>query len=272
MRRLFLLLSGLFLLAPAQEVQQHGLVFEQWVSDTFFEGYRSAGYTQRWDIPAAANRRHGGVPVNPKFTKHGTAVDLGDALRQHAIDEAFLLVIGFWRQEGGHKRIVNLLAPEISPERWRRLWGPVTREDLLQFDRLIKDSPLPLKELRREALRIKRGPPFNQAVIQLNPKIGSDGQRRLQCSIRFRDIFVHLAPGADPAPQTRPALWGEEFPGPIASPPRTRRRTGRRGTRPAGPAPCRPLAPFSFYPSAISAPSAGLRSFSGASSGGMCTW
>lgn len=47
MRRLLLLLSGLFLLAPAQEVQQHGPVFEQWMRDTFFEGYRPADYTQR---------------------------------------------------------------------------------------------------------------------------------------------------------------------------------------------------------------------------------
>lgn len=222
MKRLLLLLSGLFLLAPAQEVQQHGLVFEQWVRDTFFDGYRPAEYTQRWDIPAAANRHHGGVPVNPKFCKHGTAVDLGDALRQFDIAEPFTLVIGFWRQEGGHKRVVNLLAPKISPELWRRLWGPVTREDLLRFDQLIKDSPLPLKELRRLALRTKNAPPFNQAVIQLNPKIGSDGQRRLQCSIRFHDVFKHLAPGADSAPQANPTLWGESFPGLIASPPRQR--------------------------------------------------
>ena len=51
MTRLLLLLI-LALVAPAQEVQRHGLVFEQWVRDTFFEGYQPPGYTQRWDIPA----------------------------------------------------------------------------------------------------------------------------------------------------------------------------------------------------------------------------
>jgi hypothetical protein len=216
------LLLGLLLAAPAQEVQHHGLVFEQWVRATFFDDYRPADYTQRWDIPAAANRRHGGLPVNPKLCKHGAAVDLGDALRQFDIGEPFILAIGFWRQEGGNKRIVNLIAPEIPPELWHRLWGPVTREDLLKLDRLIKDSPLPVKELRREALRLKNRPPFSQSIIQLNPKIGTDGQRRLQCSIRFRDVFNHLSPDTDPAPQARPSLWGVEFPGPIASPPRSR--------------------------------------------------
>ncbi len=223
MRRLLPLLLGLFLVAPAQEVQHHGLVFEQWVRATFFEGYQPAEYTQRWDIPATANRQHGGVPVNPKLCKHGTAVDLGDALRQFEIEEPFILVIGFWRQEGGNKRIVHLLAPEISPELWRRLWGPVTREDLLRLDRLIKDSPLPAKELRREVLRLKNQPPYQEAIIQLNPKIGTDGQRRLQCSIRFRDVFKHLAPDTDPTPPAHPALWGVEFPGLIASPPRGRK-------------------------------------------------
>ena len=221
MRRFFLFLL-LALVAPAEEVQRHGLVFEQWVRDTFFEGYQPPGYTQRWDIPAEANRKHGGMPVNPKLVKHGTAVDLGDAMRQFEIAEPFILVIGFWQQEGGHKRVVNLLAPEISPQLWRELWGPVTLADLRKLDELIKDRRRPVKELRKLARQMKNSPPFTQAIIQVNPKIGSDGQRRLQCSIRFRDVFRHLAPGTDPAPQARPVLWGVEFPGPIASPPRQR--------------------------------------------------
>src|SRR5215207_8843871 len=84
--------------ATAQEVQQHGLMFESWVRDTFFGGYQPSSYTQKWDIPASANVRFGGVPVNPKAARYGSAVDLGDALRQFDIAESFILVIGFWRQ------------------------------------------------------------------------------------------------------------------------------------------------------------------------------
>ena len=108
MRRFRLLLAACaaaLTLGSAQEVQSHGLVFERWVRDTFFDGYKPASYTQRWDIPAAANRAHGAIPVNPKAVKHGTAVDLGDALRQYEIDEPFLLIIGFWSQDGDMKRI-----------------------------------------------------------------------------------------------------------------------------------------------------------------------
>ena len=204
----------------AQEVQRHGLVFEQWVRDTFFAGYRPASSTQRWDIPAAANQEHGAIPVNPKAAKHGTAVDLGDALRQYEIDEPFLLIIGFWEQDGDVKRLVNIIAPEISPALWRKLWGPVTYADLLRLDALIKDTGPSIEETRRRALQMKNSPPFTRAVIQVNPKIDGRGQRRLQCSIRFRDVFQHLAPGTDPRPRENPALFGVEYPGPIASKPR----------------------------------------------------
>ncbi len=220
----FLLLALLLALvspAAAQEVQRHGVVFEQWIRDTFFGGYRPADYTQKWDIPAEANLRHGGVPVNPKAIKYGAAIDLGDALRQFDIDEPFLLVVGFWRQDGDHKRFVKIAAPRVEPAVWRPLWGEVGRADLERLDALIKDRSLDVGEVRRRARALKTEPPFNTAVFTLNPKIDTKGQRRLQCSLRFRDFFARLAPEIDPAPETEPSLWGVPFPGSIPSGPRT---------------------------------------------------
>ncbi|MES1194484.1 MAG: hypothetical protein ABUL65_01230 [Opitutus sp.] len=213
-------LAAVLTLAPAQEVQLHGLVFEKWVRDTFFAGYRPASYTQRWDIPAVENQEHGDIPVNLEVAQLGTAVDLGDALRQYEIDEPFMLIIGFWQQDGDVKRLVNLIAPEISPELWRKLWGPVTYADLLKLDAVIKDTGPSIEETRRLALQMKNAPPFSEAIIQVNPKIDDQGQRRLQCSIRFRDVFHYLAPGGDPKPQEHPALFGVEYPGPTPSKPR----------------------------------------------------
>lgn len=220
LRKLLCLCAFFTAFLPAAEVQQHGLVFEQWVRDTFFDGYAPASYTQKWDIPAKFNRRHGGVPVNPKAAKYGTPVDLGDALRQFQIDEPFLFVIGFWRQEAGEKRLVNIIAPLVTPEVYRRLWGPVTLADLRRLDAVIKDRALTPAQARAAAQKIKRAPPFTESVIVVNPKIDTKGQRRLQCSLRFADVFKHLAPGADPAVQARPALWGVAYPAPIPSAPR----------------------------------------------------
>ncbi|HWA86911.1 MAG TPA: hypothetical protein VG710_11855 [Opitutus sp.] len=213
---------ALALTAPAQEVQRHGLVFEAWIDDTFFGGYRPPGYTQKWDIPASANRDHGGVPVNPKAAKYRTPVDLGDALRQFDIAEPFILVIGYWRQDGDAKRIVNIVAPRIDPAAWRKLWGPVTRADLERLDAVVKDKSLTPAQARAAAKKIKHAAPFNDpaAIIEVNPKIDSHMQRRLQCSLRFADVFKFLAPGADPTEQAHPTLWGVEFPAAIVSKPR----------------------------------------------------
>ncbi len=206
---------------PAAEVQHHGLVFEQWVQDTFFAGYRPPHYTQPWDIPAAANLAHGGIPVNPKAAKYGTPVDLGDALRQFQIDEPFLLVIGFWLQRGDEKRFVNIVAPRVDPATWQRLWAPITLADLQRLDAVIKDKSLTPTQARAAARKIKNAPPFNQAIVVVNPKIDTKSQRRLQCSLRFADVFTHLALHATSAAHDRAALWGVEFPSPIASKPRT---------------------------------------------------
>lgn len=222
----FRVLTSLFLFfavlptLPAQEVQHHGLVFEAWAGDAFFDGYRLEDYTQKWDFPAEVNRRHGGIPVNPKAIRWGRPIDMGDALRQFSIEEPFILLVGFWEQHGDHKHFVKLVAPRVEPDLWRALWAPVTRADLEALDALIKDRSLDYLEARRLALEMKNQPPFTEAVIQVNPKIDAHGQRRLQCSIRFRDFFGHLAPGVDPEPEASPTLWGQPGPAPILSPPR----------------------------------------------------
>jgi hypothetical protein len=196
----------------AQETSPHDPAFERWLRDTFFDGYKPAGYNPRWDIAAAANREHGGIPVSVKTARLGAAIELGDALRQYEIDEPFLLVVGFWTPDSPTKRIVNIVAPVVSAEQWRKLWGPVTYADLQRLDALIKDTGPTVEEIRRRALLIRSSPPFSGAIIQVNPKIDDHGTRRLQCSLRSADVFARLAPGSDPNPQERPALFGTEYP------------------------------------------------------------
>lgn len=223
----FRILAGFFVLLSvlsAAEVQHHGLVFEKWVRDTFFEGYEPPGYTQKWDIPGEINKEHGSHPVNPKAIKYKSPVGLGDALRQYDIKETFILVIGYWQQEENTKRFVNIVAPVITPELMRTLWGDITRADLERLDALIKDTSLHYKEARKQAKAMKKTHPFNTSIITLNPKIGSRGQRRLQCSLSFTKVFKYLAPDADREVQNPPELWGTPFTKTIHSPPRRFRK------------------------------------------------
>lgn len=205
---------------PAREVQSHGLFFEKWLRDTFFEGYEPKGYTQKWDIPATANKRHGLIPVNPKATKYGTPIGLGDALRQYDIAEPFLLIVGFWQQvTPQEKRWVNVQAVRVEPKVWRSLWGELTRTDLAELEAVIKDKSLTLEQARKKAQQLKAEPRFQSAVIQLNPKIDRS-QRRLQCSLRFDAFFDHLAPQADRAVQKTPQIFGVTVPVKFQSAPR----------------------------------------------------
>ena len=199
--------------ASAAERQHHGVVFEQWVRDTFFDGYQPSGYTQKWDIPANVNTRYGGIPANPKATRYKSPVDLGDALRQFDVNEPFWLIIGYWDGSEGARKMVNITAVRVEPAVWRKLWGGLTRADLEKLDAVIKDRTLTYEEARRRAQEIKRQPPFAEAAITLNPKIDSKTQRRLQCSLSFPEVFRLLAPEADSQAQEKPALWGVPWPG-----------------------------------------------------------
>lgn len=215
-----LILLWVFHPARGAEVQHHGVWFEQWVCDTFFDGYRATDYTQKWDIPASANQQHGGLPVNPKAAKYRSPVALGDALRQFDIDEPFLLVVGFWEQsEPTVKRWVNLQAVVVTPALWRQLWHPLTRADLERLDAVVKDPSLTLAEARSRVQAFKAQPTYSQAVITLNPKIDTR-QRRLQCSLSFQAFFTHLAPSSASARQDLPQLWGKPIPQVSGSSPR----------------------------------------------------
>ncbi len=230
MKRFFLLVTLLVVTlvvggfsASAKEVQNHGVVFEKWIRDTFFDGYTPSSYTQKWDIPASANLRFGGVPVNPKATKYRAPVDLGDAIRQFKIDEDFIFVIGYWQQEEGKKRFVNVVAPRLNAREYRKLWGDLKLEDLQKLDAVIKETPDYL-EARKLAQAMKKTAPFNTSIIKLNPKIDSKSQRRLQCSLSFKDVFKYLVPTADPAIQEQPLLWGVPVLGAFDSPSRSFRK------------------------------------------------
>ena len=195
----------------AREVQHHGLVFENWINDTFFNGHRPS-YTGNWDIPAHINTSHGHIPINPKVAKWGSRIYLGDALRQFDIDEPFLIIIGFWEQhQHGKKKFVNITPLRIEKDQWRQLWHPLTREDLVALDTLIKDRSAHYTTVRRLARQMNARPPYNQSIVRLNPKIDPTGQRRLQCSLSFDNLKRLLPPGVSLEKNDSPSLWGETF-------------------------------------------------------------
>lgn len=207
-----------------EEVQAHGVSFEKWVRDTFFNGY-TGDYTQKWDIAAEANRSplipHQGLPVSVKIVNYGSPIGLGDVLRQRHINEPFLMIVGFWEQKTKtEKWIVEMECLRIEPGQWNALWGDLSPARLEEIDALVKDTSKPYHQVRAEAQAWKDKvlPGLNSRIV-INPKIGSTTQRRVQCSLPF-DLFWELA-GREPKVSDHPKLFGKAFPNPISSSPRT---------------------------------------------------
>lgn len=190
-------------LVEAAEVQSHGFSFEQKVWNHLFE----RGYTDDWDIPGSANLQNPGVPISVKFMEWKNSIYLGDALRQFAINQRFEMVVGFYRQVDGQKKVVAVHHIKFTPEQWRQMWGEITAEELTAFSNRIKqgtiESAQDYARPHAAALREKSG------IFSINPKINKD-QRRIQCSIPF-GVFYREVVQQEPQMQEKVMLWGRQL-------------------------------------------------------------
>ena len=204
------------------EVQLHGFTFEKWVRDTFFECY-VGNYMQKWDIPAATARSplvpeawHS-LPVSIKTARYGSPIGLGDVLRQRQIEDAFLMIVGFWRQRTVTEKWIEEIGVAYFPNgAWAAHWGELALDHLREIDVQIKDLGRHYAEARQIARDWKKATAvLKTTAFVINPKIDSKTQRRIQCSLPFAAFWA--AAGRMPLPQSSPELFGVPFPNPIRS-------------------------------------------------------
>jgi hypothetical protein len=192
--------------ARAAEEQSHGVEFERRVIDQML----GRDYTEEWDIPAAANAKHPGIPASIKLIEAGNPVYLGDASRQRAHTEPFELIVGFYEKKpsSDQLRIVALYDLMIDPKVWEKLWGQITPKDLDEFSDAVKLGPLEKARYfaQSEVIRLRD----KSGGMDINPKLDAN-QRRIQCSIPF-DLFHTVLVGKPPVRQQQIVLWGEPFP------------------------------------------------------------
>jgi len=206
------------------EVQKHGFLFEDWVKANFFQAHIS-NYGHKWDVLEKYNTKSVlpekflNLPVSIKTAKNGSPIGLGDAIRQYDIDTDFLLIVGFWEQVTAQcKYFVSVEAQRINLGHWKSLWHPLKREDLLTLNTTIKDLNLHYSQARIKAQEIKRNYP--QIKIILNPKIDSNKQRRLQCSLPFKIFWEELIQ-KQPYENPEASFLGKKIPNPFKSSSRT---------------------------------------------------
>ncbi len=190
----------------SEEEQSHGVQFEREVVNHML--YRD--YTAEWDIPAEANRYNPGVPISVKMIRWGNSIYLGDALRQRQIDQPFEILVSFYEksEKGESAKILALHLIQVKPEIWRKVWGDLTAEELVEFNRKIEEGTVGEAQAyaKKEAKRLRA----KSGIMNIHPKINKD-QRRIQCAIAFDDFYRFFLGESEPQPQKSIELWGRPF-------------------------------------------------------------
>jgi hypothetical protein len=209
---LSLFLLGIPYGIQAEERQSHGYHFENWVIDHFYNG-KSNDYDHKWD---ASNKNADikkvpteflNLPVSIKVVKEHQSIGFGDALRQFKIDQDFLLIVAIWREENSLKYWCGLIVKKMNLFDWNQLWEPIQEVDLIRYDSMVKDRTIPVEEIRNKAKSEKSMYPFSESIMQMNPKIDSNGQRRVQCSLRWQVYENWITQNTD-----TPNLWDVPIP------------------------------------------------------------
>lgn len=186
--------------------QNHGFIFENWVKVTCAK--KSKGYGYKWDIPKEWNPTAHDGPISVKSIKWGSSICLGDAIRQYDIYIDFTMIVGFWDKVDRKIKVIDIVEVPITNSTWRSLWGNISIDNLEELDKIIKDRDIHYEDVRTNAKQYKDQ--LSNSIITLNPKIDSKVQRRLQCSISFKNFFKYLVK-QNPVKRNNIALWGEIY-------------------------------------------------------------
>jgi hypothetical protein len=149
-------------------------------------------YTARFDVPAEHDPFNRGIPTSIKsarFRGPRTLVCLADAVRTVSLaqEERMRLMVALYRQDGDEKVVEELREYEILGEEWATMCGNVPRKQIETFAAALKGGTP--TEARAQAKQWQqRLAQAHPSLMRWNPKIDSQRQRRLQCSISLFDI------------------------------------------------------------------------------------
>jgi len=134
-----------------------------------------------------------GIPTSVKATSGGK-VDLADARRIWDITERFRMVVAEWRQEGEDKVIHAIHEFLIETEEMDKLRKGISAETVSSIHEEIrsyrKGEHFPARTAAKKALvAAGAGRGQRRDGIRLNPKIDSENQRRLQCSVTLSTLM-----------------------------------------------------------------------------------
>lgn len=185
---------------PKASNQLHGKQFEDMIKASgMYPGAcdHSRSVAAGFDIEAGFDPSYG-LPTSIKVSGDNT-IELADArkLWTTVATQPFKLLIGFYRQGQTRKSFTEIMEFIFDPSMKKLLLGDLTLEEVTKFHEAISLKEFPQEDYkiaRKWAKAHKKELQVRGGLIQLNQKIGSGRQRRLQCSVNVKKLIKHLSP------------------------------------------------------------------------------
>ena len=176
------------------EVQAHGNYYEDLktrqitgLSKAEYDALKDNGYTSGMDI------MKGLLSVNDYSIKttNGNKIDCGDVLRRRQ-ETDYILVVGVYSQVGENKVFHTEYTFYIKPEHEQKLWGRMNYNQLAEYVDYIKNIPAgreAQQETKTERTVLKNCIEDKNALVKIHPKVDSKKQRRVQCSVKIKELI-----------------------------------------------------------------------------------
>ena len=176
------------------EVQAHGNYYEDLktrqitgLSKVDYDALKENGYTSGMDI------MKGLLSISDYSIKttNGNKIDCGDVLRRRQ-ETDYNLVVGCYSQVGDNKVFHTEYTFYIKPEHEQKLWGRMNYNLLAEYVNYIKNIPAGKKaqqETKTERTLLKNCVSDKNALVKIHPKVDSKKQRRVQCSVKIKELI-----------------------------------------------------------------------------------
>ena len=176
------------------EVQAHGNYYEDLktrqitgLGKAEYDALKENGYTSGMDI------MKGLLSISDYSIKttNGNKIDCGDVLRRRQ-ETDYNLVVGCYSQVGENKVFHTEYTFYIKPEHEQKLWGRMNYNLLAEYVNYIKNIPAGKKaqqETKAERTLLKNCVSDKNALVKIHPKVDSKKQRRVQCSVKIKELI-----------------------------------------------------------------------------------
>lgn len=172
-----------------KESQSHGFLFEEQVKSNISEylSLITINYTNKWDIP----------PVSVKsfmydISKENNRIYFGSIENIYKIQDGFFLALIGYEQQGDIKRVVFSDFIFIDVKSLTKLKGSLTLNEIEELSTKLKSFKEGFHNEAREWYKDVLPEYAPKSEFQINFKVDSKTQRRIQCSLSVEELYKSI--------------------------------------------------------------------------------